>query len=177
MQGKMAYKRASEIIRALNGFLEQDLSKLGLSVLIIVSVLPESVLSLGISSSLSLVFFAIFSAEFAIRAAAFAPLARDGKAGRIDFALLALDLVATLSFLPLELIFPAAKGLKILRVFRLMRIFLLLRYWGPVGREIWFIVMKRRYQVLFAISVVVPMADKALSLLRISHSGTRSMTG
>ncbi|MFC2171233.1 ion transporter [Acidobacteriota bacterium] len=148
-------RRKKNRLKAIHDFLDKELVKIVLSGLIIISVLPEGVLPQELSSNLSLVFFFIFALEFILRLFVFFPAYKEGRSGRGDLVLLALDLIATLSFLPVELIYPPVKGLRVLRLFRLMRIFLLFRYWGATGKEIWIILMKRKYQILFAASVVL----------------------
>jgi len=161
----MAGKTKAETVAHLHAFLEEEIVKIVLSALIIVSVLPESVLPAGIAGPMFLVFFFLFGFEFSVRVAKFVPDFRANRAGYFEGALLLFDLVATLSFLPVEWVYPPAKGLKILRLFRLTRMFLLLRYWGPVAKEIWIILMKRRYQLLFAASVVLILSFVAGVLL------------
>lgn len=166
----MAVRPSDTWLEKLNDFLDQDIVKMVFSALIIVSVLPDRVLSRHFSDQMALVFFFIFFFEFAVRAAVFVPRFREGRAGHLDALLLLFDLVATVSFLPLDrLVGSSAKQFRILRLFRLMRMFLLLRYWGAVGKEIWIILMKRRYQLLFAASVVVILTFAGGALLANIH--------
>ncbi len=154
---------------ALREFLDRDVVKVVLSILIIASVLPEHALTRSVSTQLSLVFFFIFAFEFGIRVAVFYHERRVRKARRGEALLLFLDLVATLSFLPVEYLYPPAKSLKTLRLVRFMRMFLLIRYWGPVAKEVWVILLKRKYQLMFVGSIVLILSFVGGALLSNLH--------
>ncbi len=145
-------------IQRLRELTESDATKLALSTLIIVSVLPFSWVE-----SASLGFFCVFAIELAIRVALLREQIRQGGFSRSELVVLLLDLVATLSFLPLEGVFEV----RFLRLIRLSRMLLLLSYWSPVGKEIWVILSKRerRYQLLFVASMVVLLTFTAGVLL------------
>jgi hypothetical protein len=145
-------------LQQLRELLEADATKLALSALIILSVLPFSFVERA-----SLAFFAVFAAELAVRVALLREQLREGRLSRIELVVLLLDLIATLSFLPLEGVFEV----RFLRLIRLSRMLLLLSYWSPVGKEIWVILSKRerRYQLLFVASMVVLLTFTAGVLL------------
>ncbi|MHC5079474.1 MAG: ion transporter [Planctomycetota bacterium] len=160
----MPTKNETDGIARLHASLEQETVKLVLSALIIISLLPyEQVLHKGLSTLLSLLFLLIFGCEFSIRLAMYMRARKKGRAGTLEAVLLVFDLVATLSFIPIE---EVLHQVKVFRVFRLTRIFLLLRYWGPIAKEVWIILMKRRYQVLFAACLVAILAFVAGVLLK-----------
>lgn len=139
-------ERRTRLLERLHDLFEADLTRLVLSVLIILSVVPQM-------EPYSLVFFAVFSFEFAIRIAILRERMRKGDHDHLETALLALDFVAILSFLPLHTLLRA----RYLRLIRLSRMIVLFGYWKPVAKEIWIILLKRerRYQIMFVVSVVV----------------------
>jgi hypothetical protein len=125
---------------------ESDATRLSLSVLIILSVMPWF-------EVYALVFFAIFAVELFGRIAVLRDDLRQRSINRVEVLFLVLDIVATLSFLPIEVLWD---DIRFLRLIRLSRMLLLVGYWGPVAREIWTILMKRerRYQIFFIVASV-----------------------
>jgi len=140
-----------------------DLTKLLLSLLILVSVLPFEWLQ---TATLLWVFFAIFAAELYGRAAVLRDDLRRRSISRVELVFLVIDVVAVLSFLPLETIF-LWDDMRLLRLFRLARMLLLLGYWGPMAREIWTILAKRerRFQLFFVGAAVVILSFVSAVLL------------
>ncbi len=165
----MAKNRRQTRLASLREFLDKDVVKVLLSILIIASVLPENALTRTASRQLSLAFFFVFAFEFAIRAAVYYQAGRERKARLGEGLLLALDLIATLSFLPVEYLYPPAKGLKTLRLVRFMRMFLLIRYWAPVAKEVWVILVKRKFQLMFVGSVVLILSFVGGALMSNLH--------
>lgn len=145
-------------IERLRDAFEADATKLLLSALIILSVLPVVWLERA-----SLLFFAVFASEWALRLVLLRHQLRTRSVSRTELVVLLLDLIATLSFLPLEGLFEV----RFLRLIRLSRMLMLLSYWSPVGREVWVILAKRerRYQLLFVASMVVLLTFTAGILL------------
>lgn len=140
-------------------------ARLVLSFLIIVSVVPlhELLVPTGIlgwigdpsqvafSSALDMVFFAVFAPEFLLRAAIFVQQQRKERNRAREGVLLALDLVAVLSFLPLRVFLEMDLGY--VRLLRLSRMVLLAGYWGGMVSDLWQIITgrERRYQVIFVL--------------------------
>jgi hypothetical protein len=159
-------------LERLRDLFAADAIKLLLSTLIIVSLMPFDWVQ-----RVSLLFFVIFAAELTGRALLLRhqwrqsrtprPVAvrgdYDHPPSRLELLLLVIDLVATLSFLPLD---PLV-DVRLLRLVRLSRMLLLLSYWSPIGREIWLILAKRerRYQLLFVASIVVILTFTSALLL------------
>ncbi len=136
--------------------LEGYAARIVLSVLILVSVLPlrevmgllpHGVELLPEQGVLDVFFFCVFGAELAVRAVAFGR--RPGRRPPGEWVLLALDLVAVLSFLPLQHVVD----LRHARLIRLSRIVLLFGYWSPMVRDLWSILVsrERRFQILFVL--------------------------
>lgn len=148
-------------LERLRDVFEADATRLLLSALIILSVLP-----LPWVDRVSLGFFAIFAAELALRVVLLRHELRQRRLNRTEIVVLALDVVATLSFLPLEGLFGGL-DVRYLRLIRLSRMLMLLSYWSPVGKEIWVILSKRerRYQLFFVAALVVLLTFTAGILL------------
>lgn len=134
--------------------LDSTPSRLALSFLIVLSVLPERVISrlFGLQSAewLPWFFLALFGPEVLARAITFAGRLRQRRAGRSEAVLLALDFVAVTSFLPWHWMFH---DVELLRLFRFARLLLLLGYWGGVLRDLWSILAgrERRRHVVFVL--------------------------
>ena len=95
-----------------------DLTKLLLSILILVSVLPFDWVQ-----TLSWPLLAIFALELFGRATVLRDDLKRRSISRVEIAFLVIDLIAVLSFLPLEHIWD---DMRLLRLFRLCRMLLLL---------------------------------------------------
>ncbi len=147
------------IIDWLKDLFATDLTKVLLSLLILLSILP-----VPWAQSFSLLFFGVFALELALRIFVFIHDLKRRKVRRMEILFLFFDLLATLSFLPIEAVWD---DVRFLRLFRLSRMLLLIGYWGPIVREIGFIMSKRerRYQLSFvAFSVVLLSFTVALLL-------------
>jgi hypothetical protein len=157
MKGEKREKERA--IEWLRDIFEADLSKLGLSLLIILSLLPYAWIR-----SFDMVFFGIFSVEVGLRIVVLRHALRNRKLNKIEIAMIVLDIVATLSFLPLEAV---VDDTRFLRIFRLSRMVMLVSYWGNVVRDVWIILAKRerRYQLTFVASVVMILAFLSAILL------------
>ncbi len=135
--------------------LEAYPTRIVLSFLIIISMIPVAELVGGspgsatgrgpASTVLDWLYFGVFAPEFALRAAIYF---RRKKRGRAEALLLALDLVAVVSFLPWHGILQDAGWVRLIRLSRLV---LLAGYWGGIVRDLWSIVTERerRYQLIF----------------------------
>ncbi len=143
-------KRRKATLDAAERLLDSYWLRLGLSLLIIVSVLPETAqrtllpdLAVG---RLDPLFLTVFGLEFLARLAVFARRWRERRAAAGEMLLLILDLLAVLSFLPLEGMIQS----KYLRLVRLTRMLLLLGYWGRMARDLLIVLSgpERRYQVV-----------------------------
>lgn len=136
-----------------------DWTKVILSTLIIFSVLPFEWVH-----TYSLVFFAIFAVELYGRFAVLRSDLRQREINRVEIAFFVIDVIALLSFLPIQFLWD---DIRFLRLARLSRMLLLLGYWGPIVREIWTILSKRerRYQLFFAGASVLILSFLSAVLL------------
>ena len=116
------------IIEWFERTLESQVTRISLSALIILSLLPPDTtrsLAPGIQpSQLSLAFLLIFSIEFSLRATVFVLHLTRRRATTGEIILLGLDLLAVISFIPME----GLVDLPYVRLFRLMRLSLLIGY-------------------------------------------------
>ena len=160
---------ASSLLEGAESLLQSPVTKLVLSFLIVLSVLPAAtlagVLPLGIVARLDLVFLSLFGPEFLLRVATYARRLREGRSSAWEPVLLAADLVALVSFLPLHRMFPSTAYF---RLFRLTRMLLLLGYWGDMLGDLWRILTgsERRYQVafVFLLGLVLSFAGAVILL-------------
>ena len=137
-----------------------DLTKVLLSLLILLSlVLPG-----GWVDRFGVVFFGLFAVEISLRTLVLLQDHRRGQLNPVEVVFLLLDVIATLSFLPIHVFWSDAR---LLRLFRLSRMLLLLNYWGPVVREVWVILTKseRRYQLAFVVITFVILTFTSALLL------------
>lgn len=134
-------------------FLERTTVRVVLSVAIIVSLLPFAWLQQA-----DPLFFTLFLVEFLLRGVVMWGRSRDvdpnegsiierpaprrglGRSRAGAYVLLAFDLVALISFVPLPL---DKAGARWLRLFRLTRMLLLVGYWAPLVRDLWSILSRR----------------------------------
>ena len=146
----MPGRRQKAALDAAERLLDSYWLRLCLSLLIIASVLPETAqlalfpdFAVGRTDPL---FLAIFGLEFLARLAVFIRRWRDRRAAAGEMMLLILDLLAVLSFLPLEHMIES----QYLRLVRLTRLLLLLGYWGRMARDLLVVLSgpERRYQVI-----------------------------
>lgn len=128
-------------------------SRLALSLLIILSVLPDSAqgsfLPERITDHLPYFFLLVFGFELLLRSAILCNHWLQKKATGWEVLLLLLDLAAVISFLPLEGLFDGRS----LRLVRLMRLLLLAAYWGDLGRD--FLDLLRRRELRNQIVLVL----------------------
>ena len=154
-------------LETLRDFFEHDLTRLLLSVLIILSLVP-----LGCVQDFSILFFGVFAVELALRLFILRHDLKHRSINRVELLFFFFDVLATLSFLPLEVFWD---DIRYLRLFRLSRMLLLLGYWGPVMREVWFILMKRerRYQIFFV--MVTALILSFISAILLHHFQTQGI--
>lgn len=148
-----------------------------LSLLIIISLLPdERMVELGIEGSnadwVHVIFLVAFLPEFVgrtllafrgeYRAQHNDPAAAGWVVpGRLDVFLLTVDFVALLSFLPW-----ASGQTRWLRLFRLVRTVMLLRYWAPLVADLWNVLRRReRTRQLFLVFATVCIMSFAGTVL------------
>ncbi len=137
--------------------LERTGPRLLLSILILLSVSP-----LEFVDRAWWAFFAVFAVELFFRVGAFVVSPRR-EAGMVP--VLVLDLVATVSFLPLDLLSPQG------RLLRLARLMVLVGYWLPYVKELVAITLRpeRWRQLAFVLAVVLGIAS--LTAILASHLG------
>ena len=130
----------------LEKFFDRTLTKFVLAFLIILSVLP-----LPEIRKFDLVFFGIFSVELLIRIIL---LSRARRRSAVDMLMIVVDAVAVLSFLPLP---GRLVDGRFLRLLRLVRLSLLVRFVTSFAKDIWTIVARReiKYQLGFLLGSVV----------------------
>ncbi|WP_437875606.1 hypothetical protein [Sorangium sp. So ce513] len=116
--------------------LESRPVKLAISLLIIASVLPSQ----GLEDELRPYFLCIFGVELLLRAALLRQRGRERS--RLDVVLFAFDVIAWLSFLPLERLLDAHAA-HALPVLRLSRLFLLLRFTREIAIDLYGILTRR----------------------------------
>lgn len=119
-----------------------------LSAAIIVSLLPGEWIQ-----EHDLWFLVIFLPEFIARVVLSCRYETDESPGSpgggwrrprlAEWALLTLDLVAMLSFVPITAFGISSQTTRWLRVFRLTRMLMLLRYWAPLARDLWAVMLRR----------------------------------
>ncbi|MEM7354275.1 MAG: ion transporter, partial [Acidobacteriota bacterium] len=160
--------RLQTVLDVAERLLDAHSTRLLLSVAIIVSVLPQRAQQAFFPDAwiddLDTFFLCVFSIELLMRLGVYIRRWQAQSARSGDLLLLFLDLIAVLSFLPLEAMLEAES----LRVFRLSRMLLLVGYWGRMARDLLAILTgpERRYQVIgvlflglllsFGSAVVVP---------------------
>ncbi|WP_437286266.1 hypothetical protein [Sorangium sp. So ce406] len=158
--------RPSLLLR-LAGGLETRPVKLALSLLILVSVLPIQ----GLEDELRPYFLGIFGVELLLRAALLRERGRDRS--RLDVVLFAFDVIAWLSFLPLERILDAHAA-HALPLLRLSRLFLLLRFTREIAIDLYAIMTRRELLEQFGLVTLAVWglafgASVLLSHLAIPH--------
>ncbi|MCP3959078.1 MAG: hypothetical protein GY719_14605 [bacterium] len=130
--------------------LESHSTRLVLSLLIIVSVLPEKAQEAlfpdAVVGRLDPIFLAVFSIELLARLAIGARRWQERQARRSEVVMLVLDVLAVISFLPLDRMI----GSSYFRLVRLARLLLLFGYWGRMARDLLAVLSgpDRRYQVI-----------------------------
>ncbi|MGK3958978.1 hypothetical protein WMF38_38715 [Sorangium sp. So ce118] len=155
------------LLLRLAGGLETRPVKLALSLLILVSVLPIQ----GLEDELRPYFLGIFGVELLLRAALLGQRARDRS--RLDVLLFAFDIVAWLSFLPLEQLLDAHAA-HALPLLRLSRLFLLLRFTREIAIDLYAIMTRRELLEQFGLVTLAVWglafgASVLLSHLAIPH--------
>ncbi|MBI5528671.1 MAG: hypothetical protein HY897_20260 [Deltaproteobacteria bacterium] len=140
------------MLGAVERFFQHAEVKFVLAVLIVTSVLPFDAIH-----NFDLAFFAVFGLEFVVRTA----MLRHVRGWRLagEMLLLAIDAVAVLSFLPLHRMFPDAHWIldsRYLRLLRLVRLSLLIRYLMALTADLWAIVRRHeiKYQLGFLLGAV-----------------------
>ena len=116
--------------------------RLVLAVLIVVSVLPFDALE----RQLRPFFLVVFGIELIARLGLIAT--RRVRPTGADWAFIAFDVLALISFMPLEALLPVGAGRDAtwLRAFRLVRLLVLIRFGQDLARDVWR-VLTRREQV------------------------------
>ncbi len=151
-------------LRRAEHLLAQDSSRLVLSGLILLSVIPSHTLE-----SFYPFFFVVFALEFSLRTLVFSRNLRSTGWRWGEALMLFCDLLATLSFL-----MPVYRGTGLLRFLRLSRMVLLFGYWGNLARDVWFVLTRRerRYQFVFLfVAVAVLTVTSALVLYNLQPDG------
>ncbi len=115
--------------------------RITLSLCILVSLIPREA-----GATIDTILLAVFGVELLARVYVLGSrprVARDAQAQRRrigDVLFLVVDVVALLSFLPWK---PGPDGARWLRLFRLTRMLLLVGYWSPVVRDLWWVTARR----------------------------------
>ena len=95
----------------------------------------------------------------------------EGRKKAGEYALLSLDLLALLSFVPWS---QTSENARILRLVRLTRLLLLVKYWGSLVRDIWTVLVRReraRQILLMGFAVAILSFCGAVVLQTIGSSG------
>lgn len=156
-------------VERVEDILEGVTARVMLSALILLSVLPDGVLDalLGLSTpQRNTIFLLIFGTELVLRLWIFEHRRRQRLLRGGDLVVLALDLMAVVSFLPLSL------DTESLRFLRLGRLMLVLSYWRGIGRELWLLISQpeRRFQVLIVVLTSVFLAFVSAVVLLHLHT-------
>ena len=160
----MASPQLVSITEALQSLLARFEIRLFLSACIIVSLLPyawvdgfDGIFLMAFGTEFLLRVFLMFRAEPEEEAPGHTQASsrswRWPSLGSV--ALLLLDLLALLSFLPFAT--AGAESNRFLRIFRLTRMLLLIGYWAPLARDIWVVLARReraRQVVLMGVFVL-----------------------
>ncbi|MEZ4383530.1 MAG: hypothetical protein R3A79_19525 [Nannocystaceae bacterium] len=175
----MAVPPLATLAEALQSLLGRFEIRLFLSACIILSLLPYAWVE-----AWDELFLLVFGLEFVIRlflvfradpeeSESEAPTQR--RSWRIPtvgaVALLLLDLLALLSFLPIEA--DGAETNRFLRIFRLTRMLLLIGYWAPLARDIWLVLSRReraRQVVLMGVFVLALSFTGAVIIDNVAES-------
>lgn len=120
---------------ALEEVLEHRLIRLVLAVLIVISVLPFD----DLEKQLRPFFLVVFGVELIARLSLIA--LRRVQPTRADWAFIAFDVIALVSFLPLESMVGYNAGS--LRAFRLVRLLVLIRFTQALARDVWRVLTRR----------------------------------
>ncbi|WP_437810047.1 hypothetical protein [Sorangium sp. So ce1078] len=154
------------LLRLASG-LETRPVKAALSLLILISVLPIQ----GLEDELRPYFLGIFGVELLLRAALLRQRGRERS--RLDVLLFAFDVIAWLSFLPLEQLLDAHAA-HALPVLRLSRLFLLLRFTREIAIDLYAILTRRELLEQFGLVTLAVWglafgASVLLSHLAVAH--------
>lgn len=163
----MAAARLGSLAARAQALLARFEVRLVLSACIIVSLLPFAWVH-----AFDGLFLTIFGLELIARALVL--FRDDGEGWRVptpaNVALLALDLLALLSFLPVF----AGSSNRFLRLFRLTRMLLLIGYWAPLARDVWLILARRERARQIVLMGVIVLALSFTGALIIEHVAERS---
>lgn len=136
-----------QLVSGLEAFLELRHTRAALSGWILLSMAP-----LAYVADYWVIFFSVFACEFIARLLVLV-LRREGiltdlRRSIVELVMLALDLFALLSFLPVHVL---GSNARYLRVLRLSRLLLLVGYWGPMVLNLISVMLKRerRQQLWF----------------------------
>jgi hypothetical protein len=146
-----------------------------LSAIILVSVMP-----LEAVERLRTGFLLLFATELSVRAGIFVARWRvRGERSVAEVLFLGLDLLATLSFLPYDVLSELGVDTSVLRLVRAARMLLLLAYWGPYFRDFFQIALRRERVYQFALVGVFALllsatGAAALRLFDLRHVDTNS---
>lgn len=139
-----------ERLLALDHWFDSTGVRLLLSTLILVSLLP-----LQVVDTLRNAFLAIFAVEVSLRAGILVARSRvRGERYLSEALFLGLDLLATLSFLPFDMLSVVGVDTSVLRLVRAARMVLLLAYWGPLFRDFFQIALRRERLYQFGVIAV-----------------------
>ena len=166
----------ARVLERAEQFLETYLARLLLSSLIVLSLLPLALFleqALGMrrhsigQETIDLLFFCVFAPEFTVRLIVYMRRRKRNEAKKSEGFLLVLDFFATLSFLSFLPVWTWV-SLPALRVVRLLRMVLLLGYWGGMLGDLIriFTERERRYQVAFVMLLGVVLSFTGAALLK-----------
>lgn len=140
-----------DLLDRLGELVEMRRTEVFLAVLIVVSVLPYP----GIEETLRPLFLVAFGSDTAIRAAQLARGRKRGSAAEWGFLL--IDVAAVISFLPLEAWLGTRERVA-LRLFRLVRMLVLLRFARELARDVYQVLTRREQLQQLALVTVSVLA-------------------
>ena len=162
----LGFRPVSRVIDLVEGLLAAFATRVVLSVAIIASLVPHASVPLA-----DLVFLGLFGTEALLRAAVVCWRAAHGRWRAGDLALLALDLLATATFLP----GVAASGEPLsfwIRAGRAVRLGLFLAYWGPLAKDLLAVALQRERlsQLLLVVGLVALLSSAGVASLYALHA-------
>ena len=160
----MARRPRGDLLDAIGRAIESRAARAVLALLIVVSVLPFRELEL----SLRPLFLAVFGSELLLRVA----LLQSGRVERTraELAFLLIDLIAFVSFLPLEhFIDPAERT--VLRTLRLLRLLVLLRFTRELAFDVWSVLTRREQLSQFGLITTSVLGLTFVSAVLLSQLG------
>lgn len=171
-RGGAAKIQGASWVHVLQGILEHPATRVVLSIAIVVSLIPHPWMHAN-----DMLFVLLFGPEFIARL--LVACRTETEEGEVDVVrgagwklpswgdslLLLVDLIALLSFFPW-----ADHSTRWLRLFRLSRSVMLLRYWAPTVRDLWAVIRQRERARQVALMMMIVMAVAFAGAVVLNHA-------